>query len=97
MKIYDKEYLQFGDNLLVFQTLLYMTFMYMIGFLGGSVGKESICNVGDRGSIPGLGRSPGEGISPVFWPGEFHGLYRPWGGNESDTTEGLTLTMYVIV
>jgi len=27
----------------------------------GSVGKESACNVGDLGSIPGLGRAPGEG------------------------------------
>ena len=27
----------------------------------GSAGKESICNAGDLGSIPGLGRSPGEG------------------------------------
>ena len=31
------------------------------GFPGGSAGKESTCNVGDLGSIPGLGRSPGEG------------------------------------
>ena len=31
------------------------------GFPCGSAGKESICNVGDLGSIPGLGRSPGEG------------------------------------
>ena len=31
------------------------------GFPHGSVGKESACNVGDPGSIPGLGRSPGEG------------------------------------
>ena len=30
-------------------------------FSGGSVGKESACNARDRGSIPGLGRSPGEG------------------------------------
>ena len=30
------------------------------GFPGGSVGKESTCNVGDLGSIPGLGRSPGK-------------------------------------
>ena len=30
------------------------------GFPGGSAGKESACNVGDLGSIPGLGRSPGE-------------------------------------
>ena len=31
------------------------------GFPGGSDGKESICNAGDLGSIPGSGRSPGEG------------------------------------
>ena len=30
-------------------------------FPGGSDGKASACNVGDRGSIPGSGRSPGEG------------------------------------
>ena len=30
-------------------------------FPGGSDGRESTCNVGDLGSIPGLGRSPGEG------------------------------------
>ena len=29
--------------------------------MGGSAGKESACNVGDWGSIPGSGRSPGEG------------------------------------
>ena len=32
-----------------------------IGFPCDSAGKESDCNVGDLGSIPGLGRSPGEG------------------------------------
>ena len=32
-----------------------------MGFPGGSDGKESACKVGDPGSIPGLGRSPGEG------------------------------------
>ena len=31
------------------------------GFPGGSDGKASACSVGDPGSIPGLGRSPGEG------------------------------------
>ena len=31
------------------------------GFPGGSDGKESVCNTGDPGVIPGLGRSPGEG------------------------------------
>ena len=33
----------------------------LLGFPGGSAGKESTCNAGDLGSIPGLGRSPGEG------------------------------------
>ena len=29
--------------------------------------------------------------TPVFWPGEFYGLYSPWGHKESDTTEQLSL------
>ena len=33
-----------------------------MGFPGSSAGKESACNAGDPGSIPRLGRSPGEGI-----------------------------------
>ena len=40
-------------------------FLYLVtgilGFPGGSDGKESACNAGDLGSIPGSGRSPGEG------------------------------------
>ena len=34
-----------------------------LGFPGSSAGKESACNAGDTSSIPGLGRSPGEGNS----------------------------------
>ena len=34
----------------------------LLGFPGGSDGKESTCNTGDPGLIPGLGRSPGGGI-----------------------------------
>ena len=30
-------------------------------------------------------------LTPVFWPGEFHGLYSPWGHKESDMTERLAL------
>ena len=38
------------------------------GFPGRSDGKESACNMGDPGLIPGLGRSPGEGIGyPLQW------------------------------
>ena len=33
--------------------------------------------------------------TPVFWPGEFHGLYSSWGRKESDITERLSLSQYV--
>ena len=33
--------------------------------------------------------------TPVFWPGEFHGLYSPWGLKESDMTEQLSLSDFV--
>ena len=59
----------------------------------GSAGKESTCNVEDLGSIPGLGKSPGEGKGyPLQYSGleKFHGLYNPWGHKESDTTEQLS-------
>ena len=36
--------------------------MSSLDFLGSPAGKEYACNVGDPGSIPGLGSSPGEGI-----------------------------------
>ena len=38
----------------------------MLGFPGGSEGKESACNVGDPGLISGLARSPGEGNGKQF-------------------------------
>ena len=48
-----------------------------MGLLGGSVGKESACNMGDLGLLPGLGRFSGEGSgyllqlpTSVFWPGK---------------------------
>ena len=41
---------------------LELVFEYYLGFPRSSAGKESTCNAGDPGSIPGLGRSPGEGI-----------------------------------
>ena len=41
------------------------------GFPRGSAGKESACNVGDPGLIPGLGRSPGEGNG---YPLQYSGL-----------------------
>ena len=70
----------------------------LASFPGGPNSKDSACNAGDLGSIPGLGRTPGEVnriLTPVFWPGEFHGQkslagYSPWGRKESDTTEQLS-------
>ena len=41
------------------------------GFPCGSAGKESACNAGDLGSVPGLGRSPGEGKG---YPFQYSGL-----------------------
>ena len=66
-----------------------------MGFPAGSDGKESACNSGDPGWIPGLGRfrrrrkwQP----TPVFLSGKSHGQrslvgYSPWGCEKSDTTE----------
>ena len=59
------------------------------GFPGGSEVKASASNTGDLGSIPGLGRSPGEGNGN---PLQYSGLENPmdggawWGCKESDTT-----------
>ena len=52
-----------------------------------SVGKESACNVGDLDSIPGLGRSPGEGTGyPLQYTGLENSMDSPWGRKEVDTT-----------
>ena len=44
-------------------TRIYLLYTVVVGFPGGSAGKESACNAGDPGSIPGSERFPGEGIS----------------------------------
>ena len=47
------------------------------GFPGGPDGKESTCNVGDLGSIPGLGRTPGEGHGyPLQYSGQENSMDR---------------------
>jgi len=45
--------------------------LHIVGFPGGSAGKESTCNVGDLRLIPGLGRSPEEGKE---YPLQYSGL-----------------------
>ena len=66
-----------------------------LNFPGSSDGKESACNVGDMGLIPGLGRSPGGGhgnplqyscLENPYGHGRLIG-YGPWGHKELDTTE----------
>ena len=67
-------------------------------FSGGSEVKASAGNVGVPGSIPGLGRPPGEGNgNPLQYsclenPMDRGALWAPWGRKESDTTERLTHT-----
>ena len=73
--------------------------LFQVRHYVGSDGKESTCNAGDLGLIPGLGRFPWRSAwqpTSVFSPGEFHGLeslvgYSPWGLKESDMTEQLSM------
>ena len=68
-----------------------------MGFPGGSDSKESVCNLGELGLIPGLGRSPGGGhdnplqYSTLKNPHGQRSLagYNPWGHKELDMTEQL--------
>ena len=57
--------------------------MDYLGFPGGSDSKESACNLGDLGSIPRLGRSPGEGKG---YPLQYSGLEN----SADDTVHGVT-------
>ena len=65
------------------------------GFPSGSDSKESSCNAGDLGAIPGSGRSPGKGnanslqSSRLEEPNGQRSLagYNPWGHKESDMTK----------
>ena len=67
-------------------------------FPDSSVDKESPCNVGDLGLIPGLGRSPGEGKG---YPLQYSGLENSMdcldhGVTELDTTEQLSLSLSIL-
>ena len=74
------------------------TIGYYWVFPSGSDGKASVYNAGDPGSIPGSGRSHGEGNGNPFqyYCGKSNGQrslvgYSPWGRKESDMTEQLHL------
>ena len=65
-----------------------------LGFPGGSSGKESACNAGDLDSSPWFGRSPEEGKGyPLQNSGLEISMDYPWSRKESDTTEGLALSL----
>ena len=74
-----------------------------MGFPGGAEVKVSACNVGDLGSIPGSGRSPGEGNGNslqylawrIPWMEELGGL-QSMGRKESDMTEQLHTSQWIL-
>ena len=76
-----------------------------MSFPGGSAGEESACNMGDLGSIPGLGRPLAEvhgnplQYSCLENPHTQRSLegYSPWGHKELDTIERLSTAHYVKV
>ena len=79
-------------------TLLNENVYMNMGFSGGSDCKESACNAGDLGSIPGLGRFPGGGhgnplqyscLKNPYGQRSLAG-YSPWGCKELDMTDRLT-------
>ena len=76
-----------------------------MGFPGGSDSKESAYNVGELGSISGLGRTPGGGkathSSTLAWRipmnrGAWRATVSPWGHEELDTTERLSIHRYIL-
>ena len=74
-----------------------MSSLYFLGFPCGSAGKESARNVGDLGSILDW-KDPlkkGKATHSTRIPGEFHGLYSPWGHKELDMTERLSLSLHI--
>ena len=85
-------------HLLMFPLRFSMRSMSHMSFPGSSIGKESACDARDLGSIPGLGRCPGEGHgNPLQYsclenPQGQRNLVgcSPWDRKESDTTEWLS-------
>ena len=73
----------------------------LCGFPGGSDSKESACNVGDLGSIPGLGQSLDGGMATHLYsclenPHGWRSMvdYRLWGHKELDTTEQISVCLH---
>ena len=78
--------------------VLFSSKFFILGFPGGSAGKEPACNARELGSIPGLGRSPGE---ETGYPLQESGLENSMDGivhgvTESDTTERLSPVFSIV-
>ena len=78
--------------------------LLVVGLLGsGTSGKESSCQCRGHkrhGLNPWVGKIPWRRellLTPVFWPGEFHGLYSLWDCKESDMTERFSLSAFFMV
>ena len=70
----------------------------ILRFPCSSAGKESACNVGDLGSIPGLGRSPGvEKGYRCQYSGLENSMGKLHGVTELDTTERLSLSLHFLL
>ena len=75
--------------------LSFVFYRWIEGFPGDSAGKKVRLQYRRPKFNPWVGKSPWRRErlpTPVFWPGEFHGLYSPWGRKESDTTQRLSLS-----
>ena len=68
------------NNLVETPWTLELDSLYFVyrGFLGGLDGKESVCSAGDLASVPGLGRSPGEGNDNLLHGQRNLAGYSPW-------------------
>ena len=74
--------------------------MGSLGFPCVSAGKRIHLQCGWPGFNPWVGKIPWRRellLTPVFWPGEFHGLYSLWDCKESDMTERFSLSAFFMV
>ena len=76
---------------------LLLMYTFLFGFSGGSDGKASAYNVGDPGTIPGLGRSSGEGNdNPLqFLPGKSHGRRSIVGYSQTRLSDFTSLSLLI--
>ena len=94
-------FIQIGKKVSIVLIFINLIKLIIWGFPCSSVSEESACNAGDLGSIPGSGRSPGEGNgNPLQYSCLENPMDRgawqatPMGSQESDTTEQLSTSSH---